>query len=133
MPLKPKRPKAIWTTAFKDQHKALHPERTETGGVKSRSQSKAVRDAVYRGIAELYKCAHPLCDACQRANKDWTRGHQRWTDDIHHKRGKDGLLYFDVRYFVAVCRPCHQWIDTHREEAAKLGLLDLEAWNKQGV
>jgi len=131
MTRKPKRPLASWTRAFPEQHKALHPERTAAGGVKARSQSKAIRDAVYDAINALYATAHPYCAACHVIWPDKIREPLHFRDDTHHTRGKDGLLYFDVRYFLSVCRKAHQWIDANRAEAVKLGLLSKE-WNKQG-
>lgn len=123
---KTKKPKAIWMRAFPKQAKALRPENTKAGGVKARSQSETVRMDVYRPIAELFKLQNPLCDACQQMphNKVLTRPiTPNWTDDVHHKHGRSGLLLFDVRYFLAVCRWCHEWIHNNPAEAKKLGLI----------
>ena len=51
--------------------------------------------------------------------------------DLHHKRGRDGELLFDRRYFMPVCRPCHIWIHDNKVEADNLGLIDLENWGKR--
>ncbi len=110
--------KAIWTKAFPKQAKALRPERRGQG-VKAQSGSQKARSDVYRAIADAYRLAHPLCEACNNGPKV----PQRWTDDIHHKRGRIGLLLFDVRYFMAVCRRCHDFIHQHPKEAKALGLL----------
>lgn len=42
--------------------------------------------------------------------------------DIHHKCGRTGDLLFDMDYFLAVCRPCHNWIEENPKEAKKRGL-----------
>lgn len=130
---KPKRPKSICLSAFPEQFARLRPERTAAGGIKSRSQSEAVRMAVYRGIASMFAMAHPYCDACRRINSVdanfMTQPHHR--DHTHHIRGRDGLLLFDVRYFLSVCEAAHRWIDANREAAMKLGLLAKKGdWNK---
>ncbi len=33
--------------------------------------------------------------------------------DLHHKRGRIGKLLTDERYFLAVCRSCHNYIESH--------------------
>jgi len=118
---KPQRKKAAWTTAFPDQLKKLHPERSAFGGIRGMSQSAEVRSKVYAGIADLFKKQNPLCFVCQ----DLNLGRINKTVDVHHKRGRVGLLLFDVRYFVATCRACHDWIHQNQERASERGLLDL--------
>ena len=109
---------AIWQRAFPDQAKALRPERTAAGGVKARSGSEKVRMEVYGAIADLFKKAHPVCEC-------WGEmaGCAVATEDVHHTRGRAGLLLFDIRHFLPVCRPCHDWIGAHPEEAAAKGWL----------
>jgi hypothetical protein len=33
--------------------------------------------------------------------------------DLHHKKGRVGDLLTDERYFLAVCRSCHDYIEAH--------------------
>jgi hypothetical protein len=71
---------------------------------------------------------NPECCACQHIPGGNKQAHAR--DDTHHVRGKDGMLLFDVRWFMSVCRWAHTWIDAHRDEARKLGLLaNRGEWN----
>lgn len=42
--------------------------------------------------------------------------------DLHHKKGRVGLLLINIAYFCALCRPHHQWVEDHPEEAIKMGL-----------
>jgi hypothetical protein len=50
----------------------------------------------------------------------------------HHSRGRIKALLCAHQYFVPVCRPCHQWIGDHPNEARKLGLLcNYGDWGKQ--
>ena len=132
---KKKRPLALWTTAFKSQHKALRPENGAAGGVKARSQSESVRMEIYNAIRALYLKANPFCECHTQIDdlrKMPTQTIMRTqSSQIHHKRGRDGLLLFDVRYFCACCAGCHTWIDAHRTEAQALGLLAKEGWRKQ--
>lgn len=118
-----KKPKAPWVSAFPKQAKALRPENTKQGGIKAMSQAQAQRNAVYNAINELYRCTHPYCEACFVIWPPQQKAAQHFADDTHHKKGRDGLLLFDVRYFLSVCRPAHNWIGDHPAEAKKLGLL----------
>ena len=130
---KPKRAKALWTQikspGFQAQAAQLHPERAAHGGMSAISASKKVRDAVYRGIAELFKLQFPFCQCCVSVRKVRLAAP---TEDVHHSRGKSGLLYFDVRWFVPVCRKCHIWIGDNLEKARELGVVcDKGEWNSE--
>lgn len=108
---------AIWSTVFPEQAAKLRPESaSKAGGVKARSGSEALRMSVYYGVAECYRETHPHCacrlPCCEEA-----------TSDVHHTDGRAGLLLFDVRHFLSVCRPCHDWIHAHPAEAAQRGWL----------
>ena len=124
---KKKQPKANWMRAFPDQAKALHPETGAAGGIKGRSGSKKLRDAIYVPIADMFKLVNPFCVACPLIFKS----RPSKTVDVHHSRGKDGLLLFDVRWFKPVCRACHTWIGDNPKEASALGLVDLVNWRKE--
>lgn len=133
MTYKHKHPKALWTKTYPDQAKKLRPESTERGGIKARSQPEALRMAVYRGIKELFITQNPLCQCCQKIYTHVTGGicaHVDFADSVHHKRGRSGLLLFDVRYWLSACDRCHRWIHEHPSEAIRLGLLSKD-WNKQ--
>lgn len=43
--------------------------------------------------------------------------------EVHHKKGRCGALLTDVRFFLAVSRRGHVWIETHPAEAEKLGYV----------
>lgn len=43
--------------------------------------------------------------------------------DIHHKKGR-GKYYLVVNTWMAVCRTCHNWIETHPIEATDLGFRE---------
>ena len=115
---KPKQPKANWTRVPgakyepKIQQKYFVPPR-------SKRMSGMVRG--YRKLAEQY-IAHAR--TCQRA------GCGRPARDIHHTRGRAGSLLSDWRYWMALCRPCHDWVAEHPVDARSEGLLCAEGkWN----
>lgn len=41
--------------------------------------------------------------------------------DLHHAKGKVGELLTDKRYFKALCRSCHSYIEVHPEFAKENG------------
>lgn len=116
-----KKPKSICMEAFPEQFKKLRPENSRAGGVKARSQSEAVRMAVYVPIAQLFKAAFPECQCCPLVRPKL--GFVYATDDIHHTRGREGYLLLDTRYWRTACRGCHNWINDHPFQAEKLGLI----------
>lgn len=113
--------KAPWVRTYPDQAKRLSPERSQAGGVKSRSDSERVRMAVYNRIAQLFKAAYPFCQTHHIISPNI--GNVARTEDVHHLRGRSGLLLFDIRSWKACCRECHNWIGANPEKATRLGLL----------
>jgi hypothetical protein len=43
--------------------------------------------------------------------------------DVHHRRGRVGSLLCDTRYWMAVSRSGHRWIEENMDEARKHGWL----------
>jgi len=41
--------------------------------------------------------------------------------DVHHKAGRTGDNYLNMNTWLAVCRPCHSWIEINPEKAKELG------------
>src|ERR1017187_298118 len=117
--IKKTRKLAIWTTAYPDQAKALHPERSRAGGVKARSASEEVRMAIYRPIAEMFKREHPCCVVCVEMERYGA------TSDIHHQLGRDALLLFDIRHWLPVCRFHHAQIHDNPAWAKENGYTKI--------
>lgn len=110
-----KRPKSIWTTAF--------PQQVQEG----QRERKDREYEAYRKEARAFVKAHPWCKACKI---QWTTLKPRRTKDVHHTRGRSGELLRDQRYWMPVCRQCHNWIGNNIAEARKLGLIDQKGkWN----
>lgn len=112
------KPKAAWTRAFPDQAKALRPENSSAGGVKVRSGSQEVRMHIYREIRNMFLRENDICTLC------WRNSIKVTSAEVHHMRGRAGLILFDVRWFLPVCSVCHRWIHDNPAEATKLGLLN---------
>lgn len=80
-----------------------------------RSPKRIKEEAEYSKERKVFLVARPMCEAhiagiCTQHSTD-----------VHHKAGRSGDLYLDKRYWLAVCRACHMWIETHPKEARELG------------
>jgi len=81
-----------------------------------RSQKRIKEEAEYSQKRRVFLLNHPMCEAhllgicTQHAT------------DVHHKAGRTGTLYLDEKYWLATCRSCHMWIETHPKEAREMGL-----------
>lgn len=81
--------------------------------------------AAYMVVRKEFLKDHLLCEAgksvcCTGKAKD-----------IHHVSGRCGNLLTNVRFFMPVCRHCHDWIGANPTEARKLGwLCGVGQWNK---
>jgi 2,3-bisphosphoglycerate-independent phosphoglycerate mutase len=71
------------------------------------SKKQAKKNSDYSAISKQYKKENPICDAQIKGICTTL------TVDVHHKKGRIGELLTDTRYFLAVCRECHNHIETH--------------------
>jgi hypothetical protein len=80
--------------------------------VRSVSKKQGIRLKEYSQIKAMYLPNYPNCEfkECRELS-----------NEVHHKAGKTGKLLFDERYFMAVCREHHIWIETHPKESKELG------------
>ena len=92
------------------QHKT--PLRRKTR-LRSISPKKAAAYRLYGFRAKRFKKEHPVCEICER----------RRTVDVHHCRGRHSPDLLDELTWLAVCRPCHNWIHNHANEARAKGWL----------
>lgn len=70
------------------------------------------KEKVYAKVRKEYLKEHPKCEV-SGCTKD--------AKDIHHKAGRTGKLLTDTNYFMAVCRGCHLWIESHPVKSRELG------------
>lgn len=78
------------------------------------SEKQKKRLAEYRIVRDAYMANHKWCEA--KLN-----GCTSIATDLHHKAGKVGKLLTDSRYFCALCRNCHSYLEVNPAEAKKLG------------
>ena len=81
----------------------------------NRSTKRAKQEREYLKIRKSFLLSSQGCQAS--LPKICTRQ----VTDVHHMKGRIGNLLTDPTYFLAVCRPCHNWIEEHPKEAKELG------------
>jgi len=64
----------------------------------------------YKKVRRKYLNEHPNCVRCYKP-----------ATDVHHRKSRRGDLLLDVKYFISVCRTCHQYIEEHPDYAKKYG------------
>jgi hypothetical protein len=87
-----------------------------------KSSNQRRRERLYKPIRDRYLHDNPLCVICFKA------GDHKRSEDVHHRVGKVGPLFFDTRYFLAVCRFHHNEVDRDRAWAYREGWL-MHGWN----
>jgi hypothetical protein len=85
-------------------------KRTKISPISDR-QKKRLSD--YRKVRDKFMSEHPMCEF---------NGCESKATDLHHKKGKVGDLLTDTRYFSALCRTHHSYIELHPILAQELGL-----------
>lgn len=78
------------------------------------SQKQVERLAQYRKVRDQFMKEHPNC----QARLD---GCTIKATDTHHAKGKVGDLLTDKRYFKALCRSCHSYIEINPNFAKEKG------------
>lgn len=77
------------------------------------SKKLAQEQREYSKLRKTWLTDHPMCQA--KINRCTLR-----STDVHHKKGR-GKHLLDVNTWLSVCRNCHNWIETHPEDAKELG------------
>lgn len=82
--------------------------------IKQISDKQKKRLEEYEKARDEYMAAHEVCEV---------RGCYNLANDLHHKAGRVGSLLSDKKYFMAVCRGCHENIHEHPKEAEREGYI----------
>lgn len=82
--------------------------------IAKRSKTRAMQERTYRILRKLYLENHRQCEAR-------LPGCTCKATEIHHQKSRQGHLLNDVAHFLAVCRPCHTWIELNPLEAKERG------------
>lgn len=103
--------KSCWSKQFKGLSSTKKP--TAKKPLSPRSSKQVKLDALYSILREQFLKRKPYCEA-------HLPGCAVNATDVHHKKGRTGNLLLDDTEFLAVCRTCHGWIETHPKEAKLL-------------
>lgn len=77
------------------------------------------RNKIYLAIRALFLAACHECEACAFV----AGGYPHMAVEVHHKKGREGDLLFDVRFFMPVCREHHNFIHDNPEYAKQRGWI----------
>lgn len=86
--------------------------RSKSKPIKKVSDKKALQDIIYKSerIKFLMLPENKICPITKQT-----------TTDVHHKKGRLGDLYLDKRYWVALSREGHKYVEEHPEWAKENG------------
>jgi hypothetical protein len=90
-----------------------------------RSKEGAKAERQYNKRVKVWKRENPHCKACEQL-LIYRPGRPviRLTVDCHHIRGRNGELLLDERYWLPVCRWCHNFIGANGKLARALGFVE---------
>lgn len=80
--------------------------------IRKLSTKRAQQNREYIKVRYLFLIENPICQI---------EGCGCEATEVHHKKGRIGKLLTDVRYFLAVCRSHHNYIELHPEESKEKG------------
>src|SRR4051812_40999772 len=104
-----KRTKLLRRTPLKPSQKPL--KRSPLSRVSAKGKARGMAYSVAR---RAYLFAHPVCEA--------GRCHATATE-LHHRRGRNGTLLTDARFFMSLCPAHHAWIHRNPAKARAKGWL----------
>ena len=81
--------------------------------INPKSKKMQVLDLAYSKLRYKFMEENPMCEAALHCCNGGAT-------DVHHKKGR-GQYYLIVNTWLSVCRPCHNYIEEHPEEAIELG------------
>jgi hypothetical protein len=89
-----------------------------------KSPRRLREDEEYFSLVAQFKLDRPFCEVCAIRGKT-----PRPTKDPHHRRGRAGNLRMAIETWTAVCRECHNYIESNKAWAKEHGLI--ENWGVQ--
>ena len=81
------------------------------------SSRRKVESRIYAKKRRAFLAEHRFCQICQ------DNGELRNSEDVHHIKARLEGHYLDESTWLAVCRPCHNWIHEFPSAARARGLL----------
>lgn len=100
--------------------KTQTPRTVTTKTINPRSEKRIIQDKQYSVLRKEFLQHNPSCIA-RLEGCTW---YDPETLTIQHKKGRNGSLYLDTRYWIVLCFNCHRWVNEHPSKAMELGLAD---------
>lgn len=96
-----KRERLLQQQALKEK-KAREKQKEDPVYIAPRSKGRAKEEREYSKLVKEWKLLpeNQICKVCNSAP----------TEDCHHQKGRIGPLLLDQRYWLPVCRSCHNYI-----------------------
>lgn len=112
---------ALWTTL---PGAKVSPEK-KPRRLRQKSSNQRRREARYMVVRNLYLRNHPHCEVCVKMATllDCSSYTILPSREVHHRKGKIGELFFDVKFFLAVCRGHHDAIGREPAWAKRHGFI----------
>lgn len=89
------------------------------GKLRSVSKKRNNQKGDYKTMAAQFLEVRPECQVCFLEHPNWARS----SEEVHHIRGREGLMLTRKEFWLAVCRPCHNLIEMNRGWAYDKGYL----------
>jgi hypothetical protein len=96
---------------FKPDPKPEPRPKNKAKGINKVSESKKLDLKLYKQAREDYLNNNPFCERCNIKH----------SLEIHHQKGRVSSLLYNPKYFMAVCRTCHRYIELNPLESLKMG------------
>lgn len=94
-----------------------------TKPISPRSSKRIKLDTEYSKLRIAFLYANPMCAA-------HLPGCGTSSTDVHHSKGR-GKYHLATNTWVALCRSCHSWLETHPTEAKALGFSQNRLVNNE--
>lgn len=104
------------------------PERAAKGGRKGLAKvsiEQAYQLGKYSEVRKAFLEVHTLCELnipADRLTEDSNAQCGVVSSTVHHTFGRNKYL-LDTSTWLAGCWPCHDWVETHKNQAREMGLI----------
>lgn len=88
--------------------------------IPKKSAKQKTKDKEYNIVRKLFLDNRMMCEVKHLSDGSVLVCRHR-SSEVHHKAGRDGYLNTDIRYFLAVCRGHHAYIEEHPSWAKEYG------------
>lgn len=102
-----------WRMRWAKPLKVNNTIKKSTKRVKPFSDKMISKLAKYKVVRDKWLKEHGVCEFEGCGSREVT---------LHHKKGRLGDLLINTDYFCSLCWQHHFWVETHPEEAIKMGL-----------